>query len=61
MILQKGDTGDSNAASMALWAIGIDADICEQLDAAVEAGSQVSGRGQIVSMLAKVKPPSAIV
>ena len=57
-LLQKGDVSDSNAASMALWAIGIDRKMCEQLDAAMEEGVQPSGRGQIVSMLAKVKPPS---
>src|SRR6266404_6266897 len=58
-VFQGKDIGDGNAASMALWAIGIDADICDQLDAVLEHGASESARVQIVSALGSVKPPSA--
>lgn len=58
-MLRNGDISDSNAASMALWAIGIDAEICEQLAGVLEQKRAAeSSRSQIVGMLGKVKPPS---
>ena len=57
-ILKSNDFRDLNAASMALWAIGIDADLCNQLDAVLEEGAPEHARAQIVGALRKVKPPS---
>ena len=60
-ILKGGDIRDLNAAIMALYAIGIDADICDRLDALWEneKGISESGRSQIVGALGSLKPPSA--
>jgi hypothetical protein len=44
---------------MALWAVGIDADVCDQLDEVLEKGTSGFGRSQIVTALGSVKPPSA--
>ena len=58
-ILRTGDISDCNAASMALWAIGVDAEICQHLDEALESGvASASGKVQIISALVAVKPPS---
>ncbi len=58
-ILKTGDIGDCNAASMALWAIGIDADICDRLVEVLESGvASESGKIQIISALASIKPRS---
>jgi HEAT repeat protein len=57
-ILQDKDQYTVNGANMALWAIGVDAEICEQLDAAFEQGPPLGGRLCIVNYLRAVKPPS---
>lgn len=57
-IMASKDGIDVNGGSMALWAVGIDAKVCEQLDEVLEKGSSGWGRSQIVSALAAVKPPS---
>lgn len=60
-ILKSKDHQDLNAAAMALWAIGIDAEICDQLNTLLETQSGLldSARSQIVGALGNVKPPSA--
>jgi len=58
-IFKSNDQYDLNAATMALHAIGINAEICERLNALMEKGGlSVSARAQIVSALGNVKPPS---
>jgi len=58
-ILQTGPISDCNAASMALWAIGIDAAMYPHLDQALESGvASASGKIQIITALAAEKPPS---
>jgi hypothetical protein len=60
-VLQSKDAGDANAGSMALWAVGVDAEVCEQLDAALEKGiSGISQGGTVLILcaLGSVKPPS---
>jgi HEAT repeat protein len=57
-VLQSKDQGDSNAGGMALWAVGIDAAVCDKLDAALENGTPQWGTVQILSALGSVKPPS---
>ena len=50
---------DLNAATMALHAIGINAEICQRLNALMETGGlSESARSQIVRALGSVKPPS---
>jgi HEAT repeat protein len=59
-VLSGGDLRDLNAATMALYAIGIDADVCDRLDSLLEAKSTSDrARSQIVRALGSVKPPSA--
>lgn len=58
-ILASKDGRDVNAASMALWAVGIDADVCDQIDEVLEEGTSGFGRSQLIVALANVKPPSA--
>jgi HEAT repeat protein len=57
-VIASKDPGDVNGGSMALWAVGIDAEACEQLDEILEKGTSQFGRSQIVMALANVKPPS---
>lgn len=57
-VLASSDPRDVNAGSMALRAVGIDADVCESLDAVLESGTSGFGRSQIVMALGSVKPPS---
>lgn len=57
-IFKGNDIGDLNAASMALQAIGIDADTCDQLDALMEQGVPSVARLQMIFALGSVKPPS---
>jgi HEAT repeat protein len=57
-ILVSPRTGNPNAASMALDAIGIDADICDRLDTAFGKAVAEGPRMQIVAMLGSSKPPS---
>jgi hypothetical protein len=57
-IIASKDAREANGGSMALWAVGIDAKVCEQLDEVLEKGSSGFGRSQIVSALSAVKPPS---
>lgn len=59
-ILKSNDLTGLNAATMALHAVGIDADVCDRLDALLEMKVvSESGRAQIVNALGNVKPPSA--
>jgi HEAT repeat protein len=59
-ILKSKDVRDLNAATMALYAIGIDADICDRLAALMEEkGIPDIARSQIVGALNQAKPPSA--
>ena len=58
-VMASKDPMDVNAAAMALWAVGIDSDICELLDEVLEKGTSGFGRLQFVNALASVKPPSA--
>lgn len=58
-VMASKDPGDVNGGSMALWAVGIDADACDQLDEVLESGASGFGRSQIVMALGSVKPPSA--
>lgn len=60
-ILKNKDGRDLNAATMALYAIGIDANICERLDTLLEdeKGLMDGARSYIVGALGHVKPPSA--
>ena len=57
-ILRSNDIGDLNAATTALYAVGVDAEICERLDALLERGVPEHARSAIVSALGFVKPPS---
>lgn len=57
-IFKGNDRSDLNAASMAMHAVGIDADVCDRLDAVLEQGAPSSARVQIISALSLVKPPS---
>ena len=57
-IMASKDPGDVNGGSMALWAIGIDPDVCDRLDEVLEKGTSGFGRSQIVMALGSVKPPS---
>lgn len=57
-ILKGKDLRDVNSAMMALGAIGIDAEICDQLDALLEQGVPPFAASQIVGALGTVKPPS---
>lgn len=57
-VIASKDPGDVNGGSMALWAVGIDENVCEQLDEVLEKGTAGFGRAQIIMALAKVKPPS---
>jgi hypothetical protein len=57
-ILAGKDSADVNAAVMALHAIGIDAPVCERLNAALEAGPPEFNSFAIISALGGVKPPS---
>ncbi len=57
-IIASKDPGDVNGGSMALWAVGIDADVCEQLDEVLEKGTSGFGRSQVIMALGNVKPPS---
>jgi len=43
---------------MALWAVGIDAEVCERLAESLEKGKAGFGRGNIINALSQVKPPS---
>jgi HEAT repeat protein len=58
-VMASKDPGDVNGGSMALWAVGIDAEVCDQLDDLLEKGTSGFGRSQIVMALGRVKPPSA--
>jgi HEAT repeat protein len=58
-ILESKDMREMNAATMALYAIGIDADVCDRLDALLEKGIPDIARSQVVGALGNVKPPSA--
>lgn len=58
-VIASKDPGDVNGGSMALWATGIDAEVCDQLDEVLEKGTSGFGRSQIVMALGSVKPPSA--
>src|ERR1041384_462687 len=58
-VMASKDARDVNAASMALWAVGIDADNCDRLGEVLEQGTAGFGRSQIIMALASVKPPSA--
>ncbi|EEF59713.1 HEAT repeat domain-containing protein [Pedosphaera parvula] len=58
-ILKGKDLRDLNAAMMALGGIGVDADICERLDAVLEKGVPEWPRCYMMSAQAAVKPPSA--
>ena len=57
-VMESQDGRDVNAGSMALWAVGIDADACELLDESLEKGTSNFGRVSIVSALGTVRPPS---
>jgi hypothetical protein len=57
-VMASKDPGDVNGGSMALWAVGVDADVCERLDEVLEKGTAGFGRSQIIMALANVKPPS---
>jgi HEAT repeat protein len=57
-ILKSRNLSDINAATTALHAIGIDADICDRLDAVFEQGVPEFARRQITGALAFVNPPS---
>jgi len=57
-ILKGKDPIDLNAASMAIHAVGIDADVCDRLDAVLEQGAPSFARVQIISALSRIKPPS---
>jgi HEAT repeat protein len=57
-ILKNNNITDLNAASMALQAIGVDAEICERMDALLEAGLPEGPQLTIVILLAKLKPAS---
>jgi len=58
-VIASKDAGDVNGGSMALYAVGIDPEVCEQLDEVLEKGTAAFGRSQIVMALGTVKPPSA--
>ena len=57
-VIESKDGFDVNGGTMALWAVGIDADACERLDESLEEGKAGFGRVQIVSVLGNVRPPS---
>ncbi len=57
-ILKGNDPMDLNSTSMALHAIGVDAEICEQLDGLLEQGVPPQAHLQIIFALSRVKPPS---
>lgn len=57
-LIESKDPGDSNAGAMALWAVGIGAEACEQLAESLEKGKAGFGRVQIINALGQVKPPS---
>ena len=57
-MLREKDMRELNAATMALHAIGIDAEICDQLDELLEAGTPPQARFQIINALGRVKPAS---
>jgi HEAT repeat protein len=59
-MLKSNDVRDLNGTAMALFAIGIDANVCEHLDELMEKGqvTSPSARLQIVHALGQVKPPS---
>jgi HEAT repeat protein len=54
--MEKGGIGEANSISMALHAIGVDADMVELLLPVVERGAAESPRMQMIWMLARVKP-----
>ena len=58
-IFKGNDPIDLNGASMALHAIGIEAETCERLDALMEQGVPSTARLQIIFALGRVKPPTA--
>jgi len=60
-IFKSGDIRDMNSAIEALYAIGVDADICDRLDKLWENEKSMSesARSQLVGALGSVKPPSA--
>jgi len=58
-VMASKDGFDVNGGSMALWAVGVDAEVCDQLDEVLEKGTSSFGRSQIVMALGNVKPPSA--
>jgi HEAT repeat protein len=58
-ILKGTDASDLNAATSALFAVGIDAAVCEQLNEVMEQGlSWWAARMVVIGALARVKPPS---
>jgi HEAT repeat protein len=59
-MLKSNDVRDLNGTTMALVAIGIDSDVCEQMGVLMEKGlvATPSARSQIIHALAQVKPPS---
>jgi HEAT repeat protein len=57
-IFRAGDIRDLNSASSALWAVGIDRDIAERLTRLMEENPPDNAQGQIIRMLAAVKPPT---
>ena len=59
-MLKSNDVGELNGTTMALFAIGIDADVCDRMDVLMEKGqvTSPSARSQIVRALGRVKPPS---
>jgi hypothetical protein len=57
-VLASKDGLDVNAGTMALWAVGIDADVCERLDQVLEKGPPGPGGPAIIMALGHLKPPS---
>ncbi|HEX7860148.1 MAG TPA: HEAT repeat domain-containing protein [Verrucomicrobiae bacterium] len=56
--MEKGGIGEANSVSMALNAIGVDAEMVQLLLPVLEGGAAESPRMQMIRMLARVKPPS---
>lgn len=57
-IFRTGDIGSLNGASMALRAVGVDQEIVNELGTRMEQGLPENARGQAISILGLVKPPS---
>jgi hypothetical protein len=57
-VLGDKDGRSVNAATMALYAIGIDADVCERLNRLLDRGVSNIGRPSVLRCLQMVKPPS---